>query len=172
MALTPSFTASQDLSNPNLITLTDTSTGSDSIVERHVFIQLWDGSYLVPAGTDTNYVVWDYANPSITLDVLTKSQAVTVTVQWFVNVNSNPSYTVVEEFAWDLHDYLFLFELLQTQTSNPFIINNSEFYGVSLNMVVNLFQAENAINKMTDVYSSQAALDRNLQYIKSENIFA
>lgn len=172
MPLTPSFTAQQGLSNPNLITFTDTSTGSDgTIIARYIFIQLWDGSYLVPAGTTTNYIIWNYANSSIISDLLTKSQAATVTVNWYSDINSNPIYSVAQDVEWGLYDYLALFGLLQTQTSNPQIINSSDFYDNCLDMIVNLFQAENAIIKMNDVYSSQAAFDRNYFLMKYQNTF-
>lgn len=172
MALTPSFTAIEGLSNPNLVTFTDTSTGSDgTIVARYVFVQLWDGSYLVPAGSTTNYIIWDYANSTIIVDLLTKSQAVTVTVNWYADVTANPVYTSSQDIEWGLYDYLNLFELLQTQTSNPQIINSSDFYDNCLNMIVNLFQAENAVINMHDVYSSQAAFDRNYFLMKYQNTF-
>lgn len=174
MALTtPSFTTAQDLSNPNLITFTDSSTGVDAtITTRYIFVQLADGTYLVPAGTTTNYIVWDYANANKVVDLLSKSQAVTVTVNWYANVNNAPVYTIVQNTEWGLFDYLYLFEMLQTQTSNPSIINSSDFYDNTLKMIVNLFQAENSITKMSDVYSSQAAFDRNLYLMRFQNQFA
>lgn len=172
MPLTPNFITTQDLSNPNLITFTDTSSGTDgTITTRYIFVQLWDGSYLVPKGTTTNYIVWDYANSSIVLDLINKSQAVKVTVQWFADVNSSAVYELSENIEWGLFDYLFLFQLLQTQTSSPNVINNPTFYEQTLNMIVNLFQAENAILPMGDIYSSQAAFDRNLSLIRYQNSF-
>ena len=166
MALTPSFTSSESLSSPNLITFNDTSTGSDSsITTRYIFVQLSDGSYLVPAGTTTDYIVWDYADLTITVDLLKRSQAANVTVLWYANTGSQPVYTVTTLLEWDLYDYLFLFGNLQTQTSNPNVINDSSFYPNTLAMIVNLFQSENAVLKMNDVYSSQAALDRNYELI-------
>lgn len=168
MALTPNFSSSENLSANNYVTFVDTSTGSDgTIVTRRVYILQADGTYLVPAGTTTNYFLWDYTNASITVDLLSKSTTANVTVEWWSSSAKVYTKTILTE--WDLYDYVFLFGLLQTQTSNPLIINDANYYNNTMAMIVNLFQSENAVELMDDLYSSQSALDRNQQLINNQN---
>ena len=83
MPILPSFSTSQTLGVPESINFTDTSTGSDvNIVTRHVYMQAYDGTFLVQEGTTTDYEIWDYAASTITFDVLTKDYALLITVEW------------------------------------------------------------------------------------------
>ncbi len=170
MPLTANFSSSESLPSPNLVTFLDTSVGTDlTITTRHIYIQLADGTYLVQAGTTTNYEIWDYVNLSITLNILTQSQAANVTVIWLNG--STPVYTKTILMEWNLYDYLFLFGLLSTQTSNPSIIADTNYYDNFLKMIVNLFNAEKAIELMDDIYSGQGALDRNQFLIQNQSLF-
>ena len=55
MPLVPNFTASQFSGTPSIITLTDTSTGSDvTIAKRRVYLLQSNGTFLVPTGTTTD----------------------------------------------------------------------------------------------------------------------
>jgi hypothetical protein len=56
MPFIENFTATQYISVPNLIVITDTSTGTDAaITSRRVYMRKSDGTYLVEEGTTTNY---------------------------------------------------------------------------------------------------------------------
>lgn len=170
MPLTPNFTSSESLASPNLVTFQDTSDGTDNtIVERRIYCLLADGTYLVPSGTTTDYILWDYNDTSIQLDLLTKSQTSNVTVEWWSNSAKVYDKTILME--WDLYDYLFLFGLLQVQTSTPRIIDDTNYYDNCYKMLVNLFNSENATTKMGDLYSSQAALDKNQYLMQNQNLF-
>jgi hypothetical protein len=82
MAISPNFTASQNSGTPNIITLTDTSTGSDgTIAKRRVYLLQSDGTYLVPAGTTTDYIDWIIIDSNISLNDLTQATALSITVQ-------------------------------------------------------------------------------------------
>lgn len=165
--LTPNFTSTESLSSPNFITFTDTSTGSDAtIVNRRIYVQLADGTYLVPSGTSTSYINWAYTDSSITLNLIEKSQSANVLVVWSDGTTDVYTKTILME--WDLYDYLFLFYLLQVQTSSPSIINDTNYYGNCLKMIVNLFNSENATLLMDDLYSSQAALDKNFYLMNNQ----
>ena len=170
MALNPNFTSTEDLYSNNLVTFNDTSTGTDgTITVRHISILQSDGTYLVPNGTSTTYIVWDYANSSIVLDLLKKSTAATVTVEWFADPSQAAIYTLTQYMIWDLYDYVFLFGLLSAQTSKPIAVDDIGYWPNSWYMVTNIFQAENAITKMNDTYSSQGALDRNQELIDNQS---
>ena len=59
MPISPNFTATQSYNTPSIFTLTDTSTGTDAtITQRRVYLLKANGTYLVPAGTLTNYIQW------------------------------------------------------------------------------------------------------------------
>lgn len=168
MALTANFSSSENLSANQYVTFTDTSTGSDgTIVTRRVYVLLADGTYLVPAGTTTDYFLWDYSVSFITVDLLSKSTSASVRVEWWDNSAKVYEKTILTE--WDLYDYIFLFGLLQTQTSQPSIMNDANYYGNVMQMIVNLFQSESAVELMDDLYSSQSSLDRNQQLINHQN---
>lgn len=169
MSLTVNFTSSESLSSPELITFTDISTGSDlSITGRRIYVQLYDGSYL-PSGGNTDYISWSYSDGSIEVDLLTKSTTANVRVDWMAG--STVAYTKTILTEWDLFDYLFLFGLLSSQTSSPAVSSNTGYYPNSFKMITNLFQSESAVNDMDDLYSSQAALDRNQLFINNENLY-
>ena len=86
----PSFAVSQNLGFPSVIVLTDTSTGTDeTISQRNVYLQKADGTFLVPEGTTTNYIVWSIVLNTISIDVLDKDYALNVMVD-YVNIVNTP----------------------------------------------------------------------------------
>ena len=98
--LTPNFTASQSSGLPSNILLTDTSTGSDSsIVARRVYLLQADGTYLVPTGTTTQYILWAYADSTISIDVLSQDTALSITVNW---VDTNGDTVETKTIAYGL----------------------------------------------------------------------
>jgi hypothetical protein len=115
MALTPNFTATQLLGQPDIIVLTDTSTGSDvAVTSRRVYLRDAYNDTIVPAGTLTAYVAWAIGDPSINIDVLTKDMALYVKVEW-LNVSNAVLYEKEvlygfkgfnEDFAFALTGYL------------------------------------------------------------------
>lgn len=164
MPLVPNFTSTESLSSPNLVTFSDTSTGSDgTITTRTITVVYADGT--------TQTFDWVYTDASIQVNLLTKSQAATVTVEWFADPSNPYVYVSVQDMEWNLYDYLFLFGLLSTQTSKPTIISDLNYYSNTAQMIVNLFQAEKAILKMSDVYSAQSSLDRNFFLMSNQNLY-
>ena len=91
MAYIPSFTVSQSPSAPGLVIITDTSTGTDPLINSRV-IRIMDcyGNYIVPAGVTTNYILWPLAQNPIILDLLTQDTAVNVRVEWLDATIPNP----------------------------------------------------------------------------------
>jgi hypothetical protein len=115
MALSAAFTATQLLGLPETIVVTDTSTGSDgAITSRRVYITDAYNNYIVPSGTTTDYIAWDYADSSINIECLTKDYAVEILVQWLDGSNnvlydSSALYGFTsfnEDFAYQLTGYL------------------------------------------------------------------
>jgi len=171
MPLTPSFTVSQTVGLPSVITLTDNSTGSDaSVFQRVVFIQKNDGTYLVPTGTSTNYIVWSYANPTIAIDVLKKDMALQVTVQWQSSI-STVLYTTNSLNLFTLYLKTFFYSLTQYQASNKSITQNNNFYGNKSKLWGYIKGAETAIQLASDISGAQNELDAATQMITSEKMF-
>jgi len=82
MPLVPNFSTSQSAGSPSVITITDTSTGSDvAVTQRRVYLLDWQGNYVVPSGTTTNYIQWPIAQATINIDCLTQDMALEVTVE-------------------------------------------------------------------------------------------
>lgn len=81
--LVPSYTVTQNISNPTVLHFVDTSTGYNPYVdERRIYLKIYNGTYLVPTGTTTDYIVWDINEPTIDVDVMDKDYAIQIDVQW------------------------------------------------------------------------------------------
>lgn len=173
MALVPNFSSSESLSQNNYVTFTDTSTGSDgTLTNRKIFVVLANGNWLTTGGVQSTTEAsmdWSYSDASITIDLLTNSTSANVTVKWYAGSTKVYDKTILME--WDLYDYVFLFGLLSAQTSYPAVNANQGYWPNSFAMVTNLFQSEQAVELMDDLYSSQGALDRNQYFINNQNLF-
>ena len=173
MALTVSVSATQSIAYNNLVTLTDTSTGSDgTITNRRVYFRTSQDTYLTePQGVSTtsSYIDWPYADGSQVFDILTESSALEVTIQWLAG--NTVVYTLTDTFVFDLQDYVFALGILSAQTSAPGVLQDTSYYNSFLQFVVNLFNAESAITYGDDIYSSQGALNRNQVFIQNENYY-
>lgn len=163
MAITPNFTSSESLASNNLVTFTDTSQGSDgTLTNRRIYVVLANGKWLTTGGVQSSteaYMDWAYASASTTIDLLKQSQTANVTVKWYAGSTYITEKTILME--WDLYNYVFLFSLLSAQTSYPAVNANQGYWPNSFYMITNLFQSEQAVELMDDLYSSQSALDRN-----------
>lgn len=169
MSFVPNFTATESLSNPNEITLTDTSTGAGGITDRIVYFQLADGTCIVPDGILTDYVEWPYADVSKTFDLLSRSEAINITVKFLSGSSIADSKTILNGF--NLYDYIFGYGKLQTLTSKPKIIDNANFLSSMMKLVVNIFCMEVAVERGDDIYSAQEALNRNYKLITNNIVF-
>jgi hypothetical protein len=172
MSLTPNFSGSQSLAYNNLITLTDTSTGSDNtITTRRVYIRTAQNTYLTTSGESTTsaYDSWNYADSSIQLNVLTASTAPEITVEWYAG--STLTYTKTIAFDFNLYDYVFAIGKLSDQTGNPLVLGDTNYYQSFIQFIVNLTNSENAITYASDIYSAQGALNQNQQMINNESFY-
>lgn len=111
MALTQNFSATQLLGLPNIIVVTDTSTGSDvNVTSRRVYLRDAYNDDVLPAGTTTDYVAWDIAETSINIDCLTKDMALSITVDW-LDVNETVLYTKNSVVGFTSYNEDFLYQL-------------------------------------------------------------
>jgi hypothetical protein len=160
MSLTPNFTASQSSGTPSIITLTDTSTGSDgTIAKRRVYLLQANGTFLVPAGTTTNYIEWNLADTSISLNVLSQDSALSITVQWLTSGNVVVTAKTTS-FAFTAYNETFYYGLTESQVANSNLTASTNWYQTKLILRVEIDSADQAITFASDIYSAQAALNR------------
>ena len=160
MSLTPNFTASQSSGTPSIITLTDTSTGSDgTIAKRRVYLLQANGTFLVPAGTTTDYIDWNLAQASIDLNVLSQDSALSITVQWLTSGNVVVT-SKTTSFAFTAYNETFYYGLTESQVANSNLSASTNWYQTKLILRVEIDSANQAITFASDIYSAQAALNR------------
>ena len=160
MPLTQNFSTTQTLGNPSVVTIEDTSSGVDAtITSRRVYLIKADGTYLVPTGTSTDYILWNYTDDTISIDCLDKDYCLNVLVQWLNSANTVVySKAVVTLFTQYIKD--FIYELTQRQTSNPILVNDNRFYENKGIVITERDSAINAVEEASDQYGAQRCLDR------------
>jgi len=160
MPFIPNFTASQYSGTPSIITLNDTSVGSDvTIASRRVYLLQANGTFLVPAGTTTDYIVWDLVDTSIDLDVLSQDSALSITVQWMSGINTVVTSKTIS-FAFTAYNETFYYGLTESQVANSNLSASTNWYQSKLVLRVELDSADQSITFASDIYSAQAALNR------------
>lgn len=160
MSLTPNFTASQSSGTPSIITLTDTSTGSDgTIAKRRVYLLQANGTFLVPAGTTTDYIDWNLAQASIDLNVLSQDSALSITVQWLTSSNVVVT-SKTTSFAFTAYNETFYYGLNQDLVGNANLSASTDWFQWMLDLRVQIDSAQQAITFASDIYTAQAALNR------------
>jgi hypothetical protein len=160
MPLSPNFTASQNSGTPNLIFLTDTSTGSDgTITKRRIYLLQSNGTYLVPAGTNTDYIEWALVDTTTSLNVLIQDTALSITVQWLTASNVVVA-TKTTSFAFTAYNETFYYGLTESQVANANLTASTNWYQTKMILRVELDSAYQAISFASDIFSAQAALNR------------
>ena len=170
MAISPSFTASQNSGTPSIISLQDTSTGTDvTIAKRRVYLLQSDGTYLVPTGTTTNYIDWSIADISISLNVLVQDTALSITVQWLTSSNVLVANKTTS-FAFTAYNETFYYGLTESQVANANLTASTNWYQTKMILRVELDSAYQAISFASDIFTAQAALNR-ATYISTNQSF-
>jgi hypothetical protein len=160
MPLTVNFSATQILGEPSEIVLTDTSTGSDNtITQRRVYIETFNGSYLVESGTTTDYEAWDIAEESIVLDVLTKDYAVSIKVEWLTAANA-VVYSKTAKSGFTLYNETFDYGLTQMLAANPLLINDNSFFDNKISLRNYIDSGNQALTYAGDLYATQQCYDK------------
>jgi hypothetical protein len=169
--LTPNFSVSQLAGSPESFTILDTSSGSDAgITVRWLYLLQADGTYLVPEGNLTDYIVWDYSEPSITLDLLTQDTALSILVEW--RDNSSDLYDKTVAVGLDAFGQNFFYSLSDGQVPivNPPVALSQDYYQNKLQFLCYLKSAEQAITYASDVQKAQTAYDLDQWMISNQSI--
>jgi hypothetical protein len=155
MPISPSFTASQNSGTPNLIFLTDTSTGSDvTITKRRIYLLQSNGTYLVPAGTNTDYIEWALVDTTTSLNVLIQDTALSITVQWLTAGNVEVA-SVTTSFAFTAYNETFYYGLTESQVANANLTASTNWYQ-TISFASDIFSAQAALNRATFISTNQS----------------
>ncbi len=169
MPLTPLFTVSQP--NATTIRITDTSTGADAaITQRRVYLQQADGSYLVPTGTTTDYIEWNYLDASIDIDVLNTDYALLILVQW-LNVGNTVLYSKSGLYGFTWYNENFLYTLTQYQQNNPTVLQDTNYFNNKSKVRVLIDSGDQAIVWGNDITNAQENYDAASYFRLKENLF-
>ena len=170
---TASFSVSQPVGESNVITLTDTSTGTDGrITNRHIYLRKSDGTYLtLDDGND--YIDWDYADESIDVDILDKDYALCITVYWMINAESE--YNATGFYGLTSYNEEFDYQLTDILALNPLLVNDNYFIKHKTDLRTFIDSGDNAISRNQDISSAQICYDKatelrlNSQYYFNES---
>ncbi len=164
MPIVPNFTVSSNITTPSILTLVDTSTGSDgAITQRRVYLQQFDGSYVVPEGTNTNYIQWLFSSSSLSVNAINKDYAFNIIVQW---LNSSNVVLYSKTIATEFNSYarIYRLKLLKAISANPKLVNNQNYFDVISQLTVFIDGANEAIELTSDILLAQLCND-NAKYL-------
>lgn len=150
MPLTPNFSCSQDAGDIETLTITDTSTGSDAgLTLRLVFFRKYDGTYLVPEGTTTDYVVWPIGQSSLDIeDMLDKDYCLDITVNWYTGSSATYTKTILTLFT--AYGELFLRQLTQAVAADRQLITRQNYWVNKLKLRTLIDDATQAVELLND----------------------
>lgn len=172
--ITPNFTRAQTYGEPSEINLVDTSTGVDSqsITKRRVYITDKDGNYIVESGTTTDYEDWNGypGTTTITLDLFSYDRCVNIRVDWLDASNVvQQTKTILSPFT--LYAITYYIFLCKAQSSNEKLRDSANFYQNYIKLLVSIKEANDAVTLLSDISSSQAALNRARKLIDNPSNF-
>lgn len=152
-----SFSASQDVGNITMATFTDTSTGLVGVTGRLIYLRKYDGTYLVPDGTTTDYIFWPAADSTIDIDVLDKDYCFDVTVVWYSG--STAAYTATDLVLFTGYSELFLRQLTQALAADRTLITNKNYWGNKIKLRTLIDDASQAVSLVNDQTIATFCLD-------------
>ena len=169
MALTVNFVASTNITTPTILTLADTSTGTDgAITSRRVLLQKADGTYLVPTGTTTNYIVWDIASSSINLSVLSADYALNIYVYWMAGSQVNYYLNILYEFNTNAR--VLRIQLLKALAANPNQVNSANYFSVLSRLSTYIDGANEAVLLAGDITLAQLCNNNAAVYVNNPKL--
>ena len=171
MSFTPSFTTSQTIGIPNIIDFNDDSAGSDgAISSRRIYFVRYNGAYLVPSGTTTDYVVWAYASPTKSVDILTYDQSLSIIVQW-LDVSDTVLYTKTILFNYAMYNNDFNYSLVYDEATGLASLNSTNWLMGRMKLYVALNDATTSVEAMSNITNAQSADDRGTYLRENKQLF-
>lgn len=152
------FTTSQNYATPERVTLTDTSSSLAGITVRLVYFRKLDGTYIVPEGTTTDYIVWNIGSNTLNIDdLLDKDYALEVIVKWFTGSTITDTVTVLTLF--ELYTKLFLRQLTQFQAAKPSLLDNKNYWEAKQKLITLIDDAAQGVTYLNDQAVAQYCVD-------------
>ena len=174
MPLVPNFSTSQTAGSPSVINIQDTSTGSDvAVTQRRVYLVDWQGNYVVPSGTTTDYVQWNIAQNTIAIDCLSQDMALEVTVEW-LDINDVVLYDKTELVGFTLYNETFYYSLTQAQSaaSTPTtILQYTTFLKNKSNLRLFIDSGNQAVTLASDIVSAQQCYNLASNLVTNQDFF-
>jgi len=171
MSFSPSFTTAQTPANPSYVIFEDTSVGSDPLIaSRRITIIDCNGNFIVPSGTTTDYINWSLTVNPISLDLLSTDTAVNVQVDW-LDSSTNVLYTVNTNYCLAEFSKQFLYYLIQLQSLNYQIIQDSNYWGNVGIFWTNIRGAINAVEIGNDIFAAQVCLNRTIFMSQNQSFY-
>jgi hypothetical protein len=171
MAYVEDFSTAQT-TDPDSFILTDTSTGTDVlIVNRRIYLQLSDGTYLVPEGTTTSYIPFPLSGgASITLNVLNVDYAISIRVEW-LNSLGVAIYSKTQSYDFTLHDEQFMYQLVQMFAANKALLQNTNFVDNCYELDMFVSFSVKSVETGNDITNAQFLLDLAQNMINNSTIY-
>ena len=171
MSFSPSFTVLQSPQNPALLFFQDTSTGDDiAIASRRIYIQGWDGNFIVPSEETTDYIIWPILDIEFTVDVFTQDIAANVKVEWLDEFDA-VLYSVNNNYCFSEYNKQFFYYLIQLQSLTYNVIQDGNYFGNLGTYWINIVGATNSIVIGNDIYASQVCLNRATNMMNNQSYF-
>lgn len=173
MAFVENFIASQTIGLPSVITLTDTSSGSDIlIISRKVAIVNAQGEYITASGITTAaaYTTWAYADATISIDCLDVDTAPNITVYWLNSIGAT-LYSKTTLYAFTLYGLEGSFQLTQALSAAPMTIQDTNYWMNRMILRCNIDDADLAVSIGGNIYIAQAALERETYLLANQTIY-
>lgn len=169
MPLSPAFTINSvntgGTIDPTAIILQDTSTGSDgAIVSRSISLFTVQNVLLAPP------IPWPLATNPITINPLTTDLALNIIVTW-LDSGGAVLYTLGQIAAFTGYGEQFNYNLIQTETSSPGILQDVNYQNYVNTLNNYLTNAVKAISVGQSLGNSEAMILKEIFLVKNSNLY-
>ena len=154
-----SITAESVAGTPSDILFTDLSPDDGSVVVRRLYVSDKDGNFLVEEGSDLEYSVWDYADETIQLDLLSKDFGLKIVCQWLDTNDAIVADYTIDAIGFTEYNETFDYQTTQLLSSNPLLINDNNFWGNKVKLRTFIDAGNNAITRDSDLSNAQLCYD-------------
>jgi hypothetical protein len=167
MAFNGAFTIAES-TTLGVMTLTDTSTGSDAeLTGREIRIYKADGELFVAA------IDWAIGDTSVNLAIMDKDYAFNIRVNWLSDspLASPSTYEDEQIFAFTRFGEYEYGSITRLQTSEPQNMSDKSFFDAKNRFRSLLDSAKHAIDFMEDLYAAQRMIELYQYLITNKNLF-
>jgi hypothetical protein len=169
-----SFSVSQTIGLPNIISLADTSTNTfdPAITVREVVMVDAYGNYITASGSSVTpaSTTWLVSDMSISIDCLKVDMALQITVNW-LSITGAVLYTQTALYDFTQYGVLASFALTQDLTGKPNTLQDQNYWMNRMILRCNIDDADNAVSIGGNIYIAQSSLDREQEMISRQNLY-